>query len=77
MALHPTFGAILSDAVNANLTGAKASERADAAKNHPCEPDHSRPGIFAYHNCWRCEHGAKPCVSRSSGVCEYPRARND
>lgn len=29
MALHPTFGAILSDAVNANEVGQRASERAD------------------------------------------------
>ncbi len=41
------------------------------------EPDHSREGIFVYHNCHRCDHGKKPCVQGGSHRCEYPRARND
>lgn len=42
----------------------------------PRDPDHSREGIFVYHNCWKCDSGKKPCPY---GVhnCEYPHARND
>lgn len=48
-----------------------------AERRDPREPDHSRPGIFAYHNCWKCSDGQKPCVNENPGACEYPRARND
>ena len=41
------------------------------------DPDRSRSGIFVDHNCWRCEHGEKPCVSGHPNRCAYPHARND
>lgn len=43
----------------------------------PRDPDYSRPGIFAEHNCWKCKNGTKPCVGGNPHACEYPRARND
>lgn len=43
----------------------------------PRDPDHSRDGIFVYHNCWKCSDGAKPCVRSNPRLCEYPVARND
>jgi len=48
-----------------------------AAKPDPRDPDRSRSGIFVDHNCWRCEHGEKPCVSGHPNRCAYPHARND
>ncbi len=41
------------------------------------EPDHTRTGIFVYHNCWKCKNGKMPCVARIPGNCGYPVARND
>lgn len=41
------------------------------------DPDHSRSGIFVYHNCARCGSGAKPCVQGGSNKCEHPHARSD
>lgn len=46
-------------------------------KPDPRDPDHSRTGIFVYHNCWKCKSGEKPCVSGNPGICGYPHARND
>jgi hypothetical protein len=43
----------------------------------PRDPDYSREGIFVYHNCYRCDSGAKPCVRGNTNQCEYPHARND
>ena len=43
----------------------------------PRDPDPSRPGIFADHNCWKCKDGQKPCASGNPRGCEYPHARND
>ncbi len=43
----------------------------------PRDPDHSRSGIFVYHNCSRCNNGDKPCVEGGHNICSYPRARND
>lgn len=43
----------------------------------PREPDYSRPGIFATHNCWKCQHGRLTCVTLDPRGCEYPRARNE
>lgn len=43
----------------------------------PREPDHSRQGMFVYHNCSRCDDGRKPCIQGIPGQCEYPHARND
>lgn len=43
----------------------------------PRDPDHSREGIFIYHNCWKCQSGAKPCVRSNPNLCENPVARND
>ena len=44
------------------------------------DPDYSRPGMFAHHNCWRCKDGSLPCPDGQTGPsrnCEYPHARND
>ena len=43
----------------------------------PRDPDHSREGMFVNHNCYRCRHGAMPCVNGHMWDCEYPHARND
>ena len=43
----------------------------------PRDPDPSREGIFRDHNCWRCGHGARPCVNGSPNRCDQPQARND
>jgi hypothetical protein len=43
----------------------------------PRDPDHTRTGIFVYHNCWACRDGKKPCKMGNPRRCEYPRARND
>lgn len=43
----------------------------------PRDPDHSRSGIFVYHNCWKCQDGKKPCANGNPSRCEYPHARND
>ena len=40
-------------------------------------PDHSRAGMFVYHNCSRCKNGEKPCVQGGRNRCEFPQARND
>lgn len=64
MALHPTFQAIV--------------EAHGAPKPiDPRDPDHTREGIFVYHNCWKCDDGKKPCVKGNPRRCEYPHARND
>lgn len=46
----------------------------------PRDPDHSLPGIFATHNCWKCKDGTDlsrcPTPDRP-GNCGYPHARND
>jgi hypothetical protein len=50
------------------------------ARNDPRDPDHSKQGIFVYHNCHRCADGARldrcPTPERP-GNCGYPHARND
>jgi hypothetical protein len=48
-------------------------------KLDPRDPDHSRTGIFVYHNCSRCRNGELPerCPTMVPGNCGYPRARND
>lgn len=43
----------------------------------PRDPDRTREGMFQYHNCYKCQHGAKPCVNSSPSRCDYPQARND
>lgn len=43
----------------------------------PRDPDPSRPGIFRYHNCWKCKDGTLPCAQGNPNQCEYPHARND
>jgi len=43
----------------------------------PRDPDQSRQPPFVYHNCWRCDNGAKPCVDQNPGSCQYLHARND
>ncbi|MCG3776524.1 MAG: hypothetical protein JW395_3383 [Nitrospira sp.] len=47
------------------------------APTDPRDPDPTREGIFRDHNCWRCEHGKKPCKNGNPSNCEYPHARND
>lgn len=56
----------------AGLTSVRRKARPD-----PREPDHSRQGIFVYHNCWKCRDGAAPCTNGNPNLCDYPRARND
>lgn len=51
------------------------AKRAEMAK--ALGPDHSREGIFVYHNCYRCADGEKPCVQGGPHKCEYPHARDD
>lgn len=41
------------------------------------EPDHTRTGLFVYHDCWRCGDGKRPCAQGAPTRCDYPRARND
>lgn len=36
-----------------------------------------RNPIFRYHNCYRCQDGARACVQGCSTGCEFPHARND
>lgn len=43
----------------------------------PRDPDYTREGLFQYHNCYRCEHGKKPCVQGSPRQCDNLHARND
>lgn len=43
----------------------------------PRDPDYSRTGVFATHNCWRCHDGKEPCVNGSPRNCENLHARND
>lgn len=51
-----------------------------AQPSDPRDPDYSRPGIFAHHNCSRCKNGTDlsrcPTPERP-GNCGYPHARND
>lgn len=46
----------------------------------PRNPDYSRPGIFATHNCWKCSDGIDlsccPTPDRP-GNCGYSHARDD
>lgn len=51
--------------------------KATAAKVDPRDPDPTREGIFRDHNCWRCQHGAKPCAYGNPLQCGEPHARND
>jgi hypothetical protein len=50
----------------------KAAEAID-----PRDPDYSRPGIFADHNCWKCKDGKLPCAKGNPRSCENLHARND
>lgn len=52
-------------------------EASPALRLDPRDPDPTRDGIFRNHNCWRCNHGAKPCPFGHPNQCEYPHARND
>ncbi len=65
MVLHPLFQHILQ------------AHGAPSPKPDPRDPDHSRAGMFVYHNCWKCQSGEKPCVNGNPGRCEFPHARND
>lgn len=62
--VHPTFAPLL-----------------DALSSQPAldprDPDHSRTGIFVYHNCSYCRSGELPCKQGHPNRCEYPHARND
>ena len=61
--LHPMFQSIL--------------QTHGAPRPDPRDPDHSRSGIFVYHNCWKCNDGQKPCANGNASRCEYPHARDD
>jgi hypothetical protein len=67
--VHPIFKPLL-DAIS-------QPDTPRALTLDPRDPDRSREGIFVYHNCYRCEHGKKPCVQGGSHRCDNPRARND
>jgi hypothetical protein len=46
----------------------------------PRDPDYSRPGIFADHNCWKCKDGrdlSRCPTPDHPGNCGFPHARND
>lgn len=57
------------------------SATSDATPNpppiNPHDPDHTRAGMFVYHNCWKCQSGDRPCVNGNPRRCEFPHARND
>ena len=57
------------------------AERREGGKDtgviDPRDPDYSRPGIFATHNCWKCRDGQQPCVCGDPRRCEYPHARDN
>ena len=68
----------LSDRIPAVIDGVQVeTSRERLADLDPRDPDYSRAGIFQNHNCYRCKHGARPCVQGSASRCEYPHARND
>ncbi len=46
-------------------------------KPDPRDSDHTREGIFVYHNCSYCDSGKRPCRQGNPNRCEYPHARND
>ena len=50
---------------------------ANPARVDPRDPDHSRQGIFVYHNCAYCSDGKKPCKQGAPNRCSNPHARND
>ncbi len=54
-----------------------AIAKATEGRTDPREPDYSRPGLFATHNCSRCDNGRKPCAQGAPNRCDNPRARND
>ena len=58
-------------------TGDAYLAKKDTGVADPRDPDYSRPGIFATHNCWKCRDGQQPCVCGDPRRCEYPHARND
>ena len=43
----------------------------------PRDPDPSRPGVFADHNCSVCDDGRRPCVRNNPRDCDTLFARND
>lgn len=53
------------------------SPPSDAERPDPRDPDHSRKGIFVYHNCAYCRDGELPCKQGHPNRCDNPRARND
>lgn len=63
--------------IGPSLLHAAEKLRLDPIMPDPRDPDYSRPGIFATHNCWKCKDGKLPCVASVPGNCGYPHARND
>ncbi len=51
--------------------------RPDKLQEKMMGPDHSRTGIFVYHNCAYCRDGELPCKQGAPNRCDNPRARND
>lgn len=59
---------------------ADTARRSLEPSEDPRDPDYSRPGIFAHHNCWRCKDGTdlSRCTTPDRpGNCGYPQARDD
>ena len=72
-----TFTAFPRSETRAESSPAATNAAPVDPKPDPRDPDHSRSGIFVYHNCYRCKDGTLPCKSGNPNKCEYPRARND
>jgi hypothetical protein len=61
---------LLADALTTNI------ELEYSMYDTALEPDHTRPGIFADHNCAGCSSGKSLCVEGNPLNCSWPVARN-
>lgn len=52
-------------------------EQRDLPPLDPRDPDHTKTGVFIYHNCARCRSGALPCVKGAPHLCDNLHARDD
>lgn len=76
--LEPTPGAVCSLATDRKMAPEPSAPHLQPARPDPRDPDHSRTGVFVYHNCWRCYDGQLPCVTPGgSAGCPNLHARND
>jgi hypothetical protein len=55
----------------------RGKSAAQRAMEKAMGPDHSREGVFVYHNCSHCDDGKKPCPKGNPRNCENLHARND